>query len=135
MNKQSMKRYLLFLSLVFALLTACEKGQEGNPWYDPDEPLPGQGDDPSSGGDEPGGAGASVLYNGIVLPDEWPPKTMVQASDAVMAVPWLDKMHPEVVKIDVGRQLFVDDFLISSTTLKREHHKPVKYSGQDCLNI
>jgi hypothetical protein len=29
---------------------------------------------------------------------------------------------PEVIPIDVGRQLFVDDFLIAETTLKRTFH-------------
>ena len=32
-------------------------------------------------------------------------------------------MRPEVVPIDVGRQLFVDDFLIEQTTLKRNFHR------------
>jgi alpha-L-fucosidase len=44
------------------------------------------------------------LHNAIVLPDEWPPAN----GGAVCAV-------PEVVAIDVGRQLFVDDFLIWET--------------------
>ena len=31
---------------------------------------------------------------------------------------------PDVIPIDVGRQLFVDDFLIAETTLKRTFHQP-----------
>ena len=37
------------------------------------------------------------------------------------------------VYIDNGRQLFVDDYIISTTTLKRVWHKPVKYSGNPVL--
>ena len=105
---------------------SCEKPEGKNPWYDPDEEI--TDDDtvttPTDG---------EVLYNGIVLPEVWPPKNMIQSSDAVMDVPWLEKMHPGTVIIDVGRQLFVDDFLVSSTTLERKHHKPVKYSGNPIL--
>jgi hypothetical protein len=36
------------------------------------------------------------------------------------------KHRPKVVLIDVGRQLFVDDFLIEDTTLTRQFHQPVK---------
>ena len=67
--------------------------------------------------------GSNTLYNGIVLPDEWPPNY-----DAItrnpMPVPYLDN-PPAVIPIDVGRQLFVDDFLIETTTLKRIFHQPV----------
>ena len=110
--------------------SSCEKPEEKNPWYNPDEEI--EDTTPTDKEDtEP--ENSDALYNGIVLPDVWPPKNMVQSSDAVMAVPWLDKMHPGTVKIDVGRQLFVDDFLVSSTTLERKHHKPVKYSGNPIL--
>ena len=61
-----------------------------------------------------------TLYNGIVLPDEWPPK-IEQFTREPMPAPYLEH-RPEVVPIDVGRQLFVDDFLIESTTLHRMYH-------------
>jgi hypothetical protein len=38
-----------------------------------------------------------------------------------MLLPYLDK-PPAVIPIDVGRQLFVDDFLITETTLTRTYH-------------
>ncbi len=62
-----------------------------------------------------------TLYNGIVLPDEWPPK-IDKLTNEPMPVPYLEN-RPEVVPIDVGRQLFVDDFLIEKTTLKRTYHQ------------
>ena len=40
---------------------------------------------------------------------------------------------PSVIPIDVGRQLFVDDFLVESTTLTRTAHRPVMYEGNPVL--
>lgn len=57
------------------------------------------------------------LYNGIVLPETWPPKTG-QLTREPMPVPYLE-IPPAVIPIDVGRQLFVDNFLVESTTLSR----------------
>ena len=72
---------------------------------------------------EPG----EVLYNGIVLPSEWPPGH-VQMQDfndqKVLPEPPYLKSPPEIIPIDVGRQMFVDDFLIEKTTLKRCFHRP-----------
>ncbi|WP_395715935.1 sialidase family protein [Prosthecobacter sp.] len=67
------------------------------------------------------------LYNGIELPDQWPPRYR-EPSDAVMEVPYLKK-KPKVIPIDLGRQLFVDDFLIEKTTLKRTFHQAKKFEG------
>ncbi len=75
---------------------------------------------------------AETLYNGIVLPSEWPPRNMNPASDVPMPVPYLDN-PPAVIPIDVGRQLFVDDFLIQETTLERVFHKPERYAGNPVL--
>ncbi len=72
------------------------------------------------------------LYNGIVLPEEWPPQEIDPRDDAPMPVPYL-KWRPAVVPIDVGRQLFVDDFLIETTDLNRVFHMPVKYAGNPVL--
>lgn len=63
-----------------------------------------------------------ILYNGIQLPAEWPPRQGPPTAEA-MRVPWLEK-PPAVIPIDVGRQLFVDDFLIAETDLKRAFHRP-----------
>lgn len=61
------------------------------------------------------------LYNGIAEPPVWPPQRTL--SRAYRPVPYLEN-RPEVVLIDVGRQLFVDDFLIESTDLVRKFHQP-----------
>ena len=68
------------------------------------------------------------LYNGIELPDVWPPRFRDPASDAPMPVPYLAH-PPKVIPIDIGRQLFVDDFLIESTDLKRVFHQAEKFAG------
>lgn len=68
------------------------------------------------------------LYNGIELPDQWPPRFLDPASVEPMAVPYLQR-PPQVIPIDVGRQLFVDDFLIEQTTLKRSYHQARKFEG------
>jgi len=68
------------------------------------------------------------LYNGIELPDQWPPRFRDPASVEPMPVPYLRK-PPRVIPIDVGRQLFVDDFLIESTDLKRVFHRAEKFAG------
>ncbi|MCX7008133.1 MAG: hypothetical protein NTY53_12945, partial [Kiritimatiellaeota bacterium] len=73
-----------------------------------------------------------VLYNGIRLPEEWPPRNIDPHSTEPMPVPYLAS-PPSVIPIDVGRQLFVDDFLIQQTSLKRTLHKPVKYAGNPIL--
>lgn len=72
------------------------------------------------------------LYNGIVLPKEWPPRNMDLADKGPMPVPYLD-FPPEVIPIDVGRQLFVDDFLIERTDLTRTFHLPEKFAGNPVL--
>lgn len=63
------------------------------------------------------------LYNNIVLPNSWPPRGKEETLDKPLRVPYL-KEKPEYIDISVGRQLFVDDFLISDTNLVREFGKP-----------
>ena len=62
-----------------------------------------------------------LLYNGIRLPATWPPRE--PCTREPMTVPYL-KHLPDVVPIDVGRQLFIDDFLVQATTLRRVLHQP-----------
>ncbi len=70
-----------------------------------------------------------VLYNGIVLPEEWPP---AEKSDPMQPPHYL-LSPPGIIPIDIGRQLFVDDFLIESTTLKRTFHMGEQYTGNPVL--
>ena len=62
-----------------------------------------------------------TLYNGIVLATPWPPRRRYPDDHPVMP-PYLSD-PPDVIPIDLGRQLFVDDFLIEETTMWRTHHR------------
>ena len=77
------------------------------------------------------GEEGETLYNGILLPSQWPPRAK-EFSLAPMEPPYLVS-PPPVIPVDVGRQLFVDDFLIGKTTLIRTHHTPVPYSENPVL--
>ncbi|MDX9971380.1 MAG: hypothetical protein RBU21_00175 [FCB group bacterium] len=80
-----------------------------------------------------GAAGAEeVLYNGIRLPEEWPPRYNEVPTREPMPVPYLDRI-PEVIPIDVGRQLFVDDFLIEPNSLRRRFHAARYLPGNPVL--
>ena len=84
--------------------------------------------------EEPAAAPGETLYNGIVLPREWPP--YVDTADrSPMKIPYLQPRNiPKTIPIDVGRQLFVDDFLVASTQgVTRAFFKPVKYHGNPLL--
>lgn len=67
------------------------------------------------------------LYNNIV----WDEKYLNEESDA-QNVPYL-KNPPDIIDVSVGRQLFVDDFLIESTELKPEYHTAKKYEANPIL--
>jgi hypothetical protein len=75
-------------------------------------------------------ASAETLYNGITLSSPWPPRDVsvaeMSAHKPIPVPPYL-RSPPSVVPIDVGRQLFVDDFLVGSSSLKRVHHVPDLY--------
>ena len=78
--------------------------------------------------------GGRTLYNGIVLPKEWPPRIDPKDQNPIKA-PYLEAENiPKVIPIDLGRQLFVDDFLIESTNgIVRVFGKPVKYEGNPVM--
>jgi hypothetical protein len=68
-----------------------------------------------------------ATYNGIRLPRPWPPDRRSLPASAVPP-PYLVS-PPDVIPIDIGRQLFVDEFLIQDTTLERTFHRAEYYSG------
>lgn len=73
-----------------------------------------------------------VLSNGIQLPKIWPPRYSVWQKRRSMKVPYLEN-PPEIISVDTGRQLFVDNFLISSTNLIRKNYQPIYYKGNPVL--
>jgi hypothetical protein len=75
--------------------------------------------------------GTEVLYNGISLPSPWPPYRR-QLERELEFPPYLQK-PPAVIPIDVGRQLFVDDFLIEESSLDRSYHSASYIEGNPVL--
>jgi hypothetical protein len=76
-------------------------------------------------------AGAETLYNGIELGNPWPPHRRAFPSDPTLP-PYLAN-PPSVIPIDVGRQLFVDDFLIEENLLERTYHRAEYYADNPVL--
>jgi len=73
-----------------------------------------------------------TLYNGIMLPPPWPPQPTEWPHPEPVTPPYLVS-PPAVIPIDVGRQLFVDDFLIEETTLQRTFHLAEYYADNPIL--
>lgn len=109
-----MTRVLSLLALV--ALFACSSGLK---------PEPGPTSDPAPVLPVPDPA-AKLLYNGIELPAIWPPKVPVSAVLEGMS-PFYLSSKPDVIDISLGRQLFVDDFLIAHSTVKRVWHQAEYY--------
>ena len=74
---------------------------------------------------------SETLYNGITLGRPWPPQWRY-ADEHPTLPPYLAD-RPAIVPVDVGRQLFVDDFLIEQTTLSRTFHKPAYHPANPIL--
>ena len=74
----------------------------------------------------------NALYNGIVIPEDYGFEND-NLYGYETATPYLlseaeGGYKPDVVNIDVGRQLFVDDFLIDSTDLTQTYHQAKTYN-------
>ena len=63
----------------------------------------------------------ATLPTGLQSPSQWPPRARSLTREP-MEVPYL-RSPPAVIPIDLGRQLFVDDFLIDQTALRRTFHQ------------
>ena len=84
------------------------------------------GFDPASAVRQPDPASLETLYNGVTLPRDPHDRTDMTAYRTYpLPVPYLDH-PPAVISVDVGRQLFVDDFLVEGTSMVRTWHKPQK---------
>ena len=57
-----------------------------------------------------------TLHNGIVLPEQWPPSMIDDGVRCEMSLPYISN-KPTVISVNLGRQLFVDDFLIAETDM------------------
>ncbi|MBR4172113.1 MAG: glycosyl hydrolase family 32 [Kiritimatiellae bacterium] len=91
------------------------------------------GFDPASSLAPPESVVTEKLYNNIELAVDPADRTDMSAyGNSPLPVPYLDT-PPEVINAEIGRQLFVDDFLIDSTTMTRTWHKAVKYEGNPVI--
>ncbi|MGI8992257.1 MAG: glycosyl hydrolase family 32 [Bryobacteraceae bacterium] len=63
----------------------------------------------------------------------WYRRDFLRATAAMVPAAAIFGSEPAPVRIDVGRQLFVDDFLIAETSLKRAFHKPRIHEGSPVL--
>lgn len=75
-----------------------------------------------------------TIYNGIKLPAQWPILRSATSDIRKGMSPFYLSTRPTTVNIAVGRQLFVDNFLIETTTLSRKFHYPEYYSGNPILS-
>ena len=73
-----------------------------------------------------------TLYNGIRLAHPWPPDN--HGFPPMPVTPPYLADRPEIVPIDLGRQLFVDDFLIEDATLTRTFHRAEYYDKNPVLS-
>ena len=126
-------RNKLFLSV--ALMSAMAFGScGGDNGGDAPTPTPPTNPDkptiPDTSGDK---LADGAIYNGIVLPGQWPIVRSYSSEIRNGMSPYYLSSRPTLVSIAVGRQLFVDDFLIESTTLKRVMHYPEFYSQNPVL--
>ena len=73
-----------------------------------------------------------ATYNGICLPVAFPPRQ--NYSRDVQHPPYL-RRPPPLINITVGRQLFVDDFLVEnmSSTIRQTFHTAEYYEGNPVL--
>lgn len=72
-----------------------------------------------------------MLHNGIEISGNWPPD-QGRLPRSPKGVPYLVN-PPAVIPVDVGRQLFVDDFLIERTSLVRTFHQPEPHPANPLL--
>lgn len=122
-----MRKYWYYIIVFCGILVLAGCSKEGDPT--PEEPTP-----PVDVPDEPDTPeNLNALYNGIILPDQWPPKRSYTSDIRSGMSPFYLSKKPDIVNISVGRQLFIDNFLIESTTLKRTFYYPEYYSGNPVL--
>ncbi len=65
-----------------------------------------------------------ILVNGVEVSAEWPPHYPGKIGRKSLPVPYLE-VPQKIIPVNVGRQLFVDNFLIDSTNLTPVYHTPV----------
>ena len=121
-----MNRYLNILyGVIVVLLVACGGGNDDLVIPEPTPtPIPIPKPEPEK---------SNVLYNGIELPAQWPPQRSYSSDIRSGMSPFYLKTKPSIINISVGRQLFVDNFLIEKSSLERVYHYPEYHSANPIL--
>ncbi len=124
-----MKRSELYICILALLLFCGCQSKSGR------DPLPDPGLEPPI--EEPAiptpDPTARLLYNGIELPAKWPPLSNYSSNIFTGMSPDYLKNKPVVINIELGRQLFVDDFLIAETTLERKWYSATYHDANPVL--
>ena len=120
-------KYLCFVVATTVAYSCSDDTPSNTDPETPENPTTGEPEEPDVPSDP------KLLYNGIKLPDAWPPVRSYTSDIEKGMSPFYLETKPEVINISVGRQFFVDDFLIKSTTLKRVYHYPELYAGNPVL--
>lgn len=115
--------------MAITVMAASCGGDDPVPAPEPDpQPTPGPTPEP-----EPDPIDPNALYNGIVLPSQWPLQRNYASEIRSGMNPFYLNSKPAVIRIDVGRQLFVDNFLIATTNLTRKFHYPEYHAASPVL--
>lgn len=117
----------IFLMMAATLMVTSCGGDDPEPTPEP-EPTPTPTPTP-----DPDPIDPNALYNGIVLPSQWPPQRNYASEIRSGMNPFYLSSKPTAVRIDVGRQLFVDNFLIAATNLTRKFHYPEYHAANPVL--
>lgn len=117
----------ILYGVIIVLFVACGRGN--NEPIVP-EPIPTPVPTPNP---EPEPGKSNALYNGIELPAQWPPQRSYSSDIRNGMSPFYLKSKPSIINISVGRQLFVDNFLIEKTDLERTYYYPEYHSANPIL--
>lgn len=112
-------KFILFV-IFFASVIGC--GRSDIP--KPEPPKPPVVEEPEN---------SNLLYNGIELPAQWPPNRSSTSDLENGMTPFYLQQRPTTINVSIGRQLFVDNFLIENTTLIRKFHYPEYHSTNPVL--
>ena len=125
-------KYKLFSYIALCMCVmfiACSKGDDGGSRQPEDPGTPETPATPELPNPDPS---SRTLYNGIALPSSWPPANSTSNVMSGMTPGYLTT-KPATIDITIGRQLFVDDFLIATTTLGRKWHQAEYHSASPVL--
>ena len=65
------------------------------------------------------------LYNSLTKPDVWPLRFEFDGIRMPMPINYIQQAT-EVLSMDVGCEVLVDDFILEKSTLERAFHRPRK---------